>query len=215
MKSAVREGLLPLVGLLATDELRIQGLRAILGDGSTCLLSVLSTPKALSSAPVDVLLIDGSTTERLQEMLSSFRKARPRMRILVLGEDEDFGHIQRVIAAGAKGYVSLSAPESELKSALAVVLDDSIWAPRKVLARLLEEAGVERTLIAPAEIECTPRETEVLKLLMLGHSNREIAQALKVDEGTIKAHLGRLMRKAGVRNRTALTMRMALMIPQG
>jgi DNA-binding NarL/FixJ family response regulator len=54
--------------------------------------------------------------------------------------------------------------------------------------------------------EFTKREREVLKLLVQGFPNREIARAMGVDEGTIKAHVGRLMRKLGVANRTALTM---------
>ncbi len=56
-------------------------------------------------------------------------------------------------------------------------------------------------------VRLTRRELEVLRLLVLGHPNRQIALALGVDEGTVKAHMGRLMRKAGVDNRTALSMR--------
>jgi DNA-binding NarL/FixJ family response regulator len=58
---------------------------------------------------------------------------------------------------------------------------------------------------------------EVLKLLVLGHSNRELARVLKIDEGTVKAHLSRMMRKAGVDNRTALSVRAMAMnwIPLG
>ena len=57
------------------------------------------------------------------------------------------------------------------------------------------------------EVSFTKRELEVLSLLVLGQPNRQIASRLGVDEGTIKAHMGRLMRKAGVDNRTALSMR--------
>ncbi len=76
-----------------------------------------------------------------------------------------------------------------------------MWAPRKVMARLV--TGSRPT---GAQVKLTARESQVLELLIKGQSNREIALALEIDEGTVKAHLGRLMRKTGVTNRTALTM---------
>ena len=51
------------------------------------------------------------------------------------------------------------------------------------------------------------REREVVDLLVSGVSNREIGEALKINEATVKAHVGRLMRKGGVSNRTALSLR--------
>ena len=53
----------------------------------------------------------------------------------------------------------------------------------------------------------TPRETEVLRLLTEGKSNRDIAGALDIDEVTVKAHLGRMLRKTGASNRVELTLR--------
>jgi DNA-binding NarL/FixJ family response regulator len=92
--------------------------------------------------------------------------------------------------------------------AMEIVLDGSVWAPRKVMARLLDTASrggnVEKGLSALPRF--TPREREVLTLLIAGRPNRDIASMLKIDEGTVKAHVGRLMRKVGVDNRIALTM---------
>ena len=87
--------------------------------------------------------------------------------------------------------------------AVEAVSDGSVWAPRKILSRLLDRATAA-PLPAAAEVHLTRRELEVLSLLLLGLSNREIAHALDVEQATVKAHLGRLMRKAGVTNRTAL-----------
>jgi DNA-binding NarL/FixJ family response regulator len=91
--------------------------------------------------------------------------------------------------------------------AVEVVLDGSVWAPRKVLARLLDQTLQEGNTASHAFVVFTKREQEVLRLLVLGHPNRQIASLLGVDEGTVKAHMGRLMRKAGVQNRTALSVR--------
>jgi DNA-binding NarL/FixJ family response regulator len=92
-----------------------------------------------------------------------------------------------------------------------VVLDGSVWAPRKVLARLIDASGVG-TPASPGSNEpvaekMTPREHEVLLLLMDGSSNRQIAKAMGIDEVTVKAHLGRMLRKTGSSNRIELTLR--------
>ena len=120
----------------------------------------------------------------------------------MLGNETDDVYTESVIGAGAQGYLCHASSEVDLRRAVAVVRDGSMWAPRKVLARLLERAraGEQRNLAE--EPALTRREVQVLRLLMLGHPNRDIAAALGVDEGTVKSHLGRLMRKAGVRNRT-------------
>jgi DNA-binding NarL/FixJ family response regulator len=84
------------------------------------------------------------------------------------------------------------------------VRDGSIWAPRKILSRLLDapRGGSKTNLASPT---FTPRERQVLNLLRGGQPNREIALALGIEEGTVKAHISRLMHKVGVNNRTALT----------
>ncbi len=197
------------LGLVATDELRIAGLKAVLGDGQDCEIVLLSTPKRMSSTGVEVVLVDAAATEHLLELLRSFRQARPQVRLLVMGPEAEFAEIERVIDAGAKGYVSYRAGADELKMAISVVRDGSIWAPRKVMARLLEAARASAQAQPEQVIQCTPREAEVLRLLMQGNSNREIGAGLGIVEVTVKAHVGRLMRKAGVLNRTALSVRAA------
>jgi DNA-binding NarL/FixJ family response regulator len=88
--------------------------------------------------------------------------------------------------------------------AIDMVRDGSVWAPRKVLARLLDRPpGTPKP--PSGQPRFTKREIEVLKLLRAGQPNREIAQSLGIDESTVKAHIGRLMRKVGVSNRIALT----------
>jgi DNA-binding NarL/FixJ family response regulator len=196
------------IGVVATDPLRIMGLRAILdgvvdGRRQPTEIVPLSAPKVLNSAGLSVVLIDSDVTPYLMELLEAFRRSRPELRLIVMGDTVDPDYIERVIAAGAKGYLSHKASEEELRMAVGVVEEGSVWAPRRVMARLLEGGGVTRPKVAP--VAYTARESQVLVLLSRGCSNREIALALEIDETTVKAHLGRLMRKLGVTNRTALT----------
>ena len=88
--------------------------------------------------------------------------------------------------------------------ALEIVSDGSVWAPRKVLARLLDASGHIGN--GAKDVVFTARETEILTLLVSGMGNREIGDGLGIDESTVKAHVARLMRKAGVKNRVELTL---------
>lgn len=211
MTDAGLERVLPRIGLVSSDALRALGLRAILRDGEIFTVVRLegSAAEALAEEArgLRTVVVDSSTTENLFELIRVFHGLRPEARLLVLGAEKDFGYIERIIGAGARGYLNLSANEDEVRMAVGVVLDGSIWAPRKVLAHLLESVRTDSAEPRTGTIRFTRREQEVLKLLVLGQPNREIAEALGVDEGTIKAHMGRLMRKAGVDNRTALSMR--------
>jgi len=204
MREETSEGHLR-IGLVATDPLRIIGLQAMFSQSGAEVIA-LSVPGALDASGVSLILVDAGCTDHLFELLATFHRRRPRMRLIVIGMQEDHGYIQKVIGAGAKGYLTHMAKESEIRLAIEIVQDDSVWAPRKVLARLLELSAAET---ANAAVESAPkftdREVQVLRLLVAGSPNREIARELGIDAVTVKAHVGRIMRKVGVANRIALT----------
>jgi len=192
------------IGLIATDPLRILGLQTIFSDRQAEVIP-LSVPGALDASGVSLILIDAACTDHLFELLATFRRTRPHLRLIIIGEGEDHDYIQRVIGAGAKGYLTHAAKESEFKLAIEIVQDDSVWAPRKVLARLLSSSAETESAGASNPPRFTERERQVLRLLIGGSPNREIAHALGIDAVTVKAHVGRIMRKVGVENRIALT----------
>jgi DNA-binding NarL/FixJ family response regulator len=164
----------------------------------------LSVPGALDDAHLALVLIDAECTPHLFELISTFRQVRPTLRLIVLGNETSPEYIERVIGAGAKGYLALTSTEAEIRMAIDMVRDGSVWAPRRVLSRLLDrQRNSARSPAGPPKF--TPRELQVLDLLRAGQPNRAIAIALGIDEGTVKAHIGRLMRKVGVNNRIALT----------
>lgn len=193
------------MGLIATDPLRILGLQTIFSEEQVEVIP-LSVPGALDASGVSLILIDAACTEHIFELLATFRRTRPRLKLIVIGLQDDHEYIQRVIGAGAKGYLTHTAKENEIRLAIDIVQDGSVWAPRKVLARLLElpssEAVKTNAVSAP---KFTEREIQVLRLLVAGSPNREIGRVLGIDSVTVKAHVGRIMRKVGVENRIALT----------
>jgi DNA-binding NarL/FixJ family response regulator len=194
------------IGVVATDPLRVLGLKVVFGESMQTQIVPLSIPGALDDASLCLVLIDAECTTHLLELITTFRKARPSLKLIVLGTDTSAQFIESVIGAGAKGFLPHTAAESEIRMAIETVRDGSVWAPRKILARLLDRQRSSPGLRAGQAIpHFTPREHQILELLHRGQSNREIAHVLGIDEGTVKAHMGRLMRKVGVDNRVALT----------
>ncbi|MGA2437356.1 MAG: response regulator transcription factor [Acidobacteriaceae bacterium] len=189
------------IGVVATDTMRVLGLQSILPQFE---IIHLSAPGALDDVNLSLVLIDAECTSHLFELIATFHHIRPQLKLIVLGTETDPEYIQRIVGAGAKGYLTLTAKESELAMAIDMVRDGSVWAPRRVLSRLLDrQPGFTGSASEPPRF--TPRELQVLDLLRAGRSNREIGLVLGIDEGTVKAHIGRLLRKVGVNNRIALT----------
>ena len=197
------------LGVVATDPLRILGLQTIFSEeevkGAPVEIIPLSVPGALDASGVSLILIDAACTDHIFELLAAFRRARPHLRLIVLGLEEDHEYIQRIIGAGAKGYLAHTARPGEVRLAIEIVQDGSAWAPRKVLANLLDLSSAEERRAAVDEPKFTERESEVLRLLVEGHPNRVIAGELGIDLATVKKHVGALMRKVGVKNRIALS----------
>ncbi len=191
----------PRIGVVSADALRVEGLRAVLEH---CDLLQLTAPDILREDDLAMVLID-TREEDLFAMMAAFRRARPSMRLIVLGNRTEPAFIQRVVGSGAKGYLLHTATAREILMAVDVVGDGSIWAPRKVLASLIDTYSP--TDPRPPEIKLTPREREVIDLLIAGRANREIASTLGVETKTVKSHVGRLLQKFGVPNRVALTVR--------
>jgi len=197
------------IGIVAGDPLRSVGLLAILEDMPMLRAQALDWDTAFETDDLAAMLLDvrlglGDLIETIQRL----RRERPEMKVIAMGVPLEPAQVQGVIGAGAKGYLAETATEAEIRMAVEIVLDGSVWAPRKVLAKLIEEGGVQG---APASDsianKMTPREAEVLQLLTEGKSNRDIAGALDIDEVTVKAHLGRMLRKTGASNRVELTLR--------
>jgi DNA-binding NarL/FixJ family response regulator len=199
------------IRLVATNPMRISGFQGVYGDPCGVEITPVTLTEALQWNHESIVLIDGLSVSPLFEVLGQFRETAPRVRLIVMGRDADETFIECVIAAGAKGFLIATASPEEFLIALENVREGSIWAPRKVLTNLIgrqtgRPVGDGGRKERMAAVHLTPRENQVLGLLIGGKGNREIGQDLGIDPVTVKAHLGRIMRKAGVGNRIELTM---------
>jgi DNA-binding NarL/FixJ family response regulator len=133
--------------------------------------------------------------------------------VLILTTYENEDYLLEAIRAGAAGYVLKDAPEQELLTAIRRVLEGESPLNRNLATKLLRRLATE-TPERPTEREAadlpeplTPRELEVLRLLALGHTNRQIAEELVISLGTAKNHVEHIRIKLGSSDRTQAVVR--------
>jgi DNA-binding NarL/FixJ family response regulator len=164
-------------------------------------------PELLALANLKYLVVDLQSSGCGLEALETIRQIRPDMRSIVIGPQGDEELVLTAITAGARAYLDLTADPLTVRSAIEVVTDGSIWAPRRLLSRLIDQLlGVPKVTRRVMGPELTVREQQVLELLLMAHSTREIASRLGIEQRTVKAYIGRLMRKTGSDNRIKLSM---------
>ena len=131
------------------------------------------------------------------------RQQADEVRVLVLTTYESDASILSAIEAGASGYLLKAAPADELIAGVRSVAAGEVALSPAIAAQLVARVR------EPAPAVLTPRETEVLRLVAAGLSNRAIGERLFVGEATVKTHLLRAFEKLGVNDRTrAVTLAM-------
>ncbi|HEU5401386.1 MAG TPA: response regulator transcription factor [Terriglobales bacterium] len=194
------------VAVVESDPLRFIGFRALFDDEPDFELASASIQEIATRSDVDLILLGSRGGQNLFDVMASLKASRPDLRILVTGAGADDETILKALAAGAKGYVDEAASPQEFTTAIRIVNQGSVWAPRRVLSTFIERVTASPGRIFPAgRVTFTDREKEVLELLVAGRSNKEIGSSLGIEERTVKAHVAKLMRKVGVQNRIALS----------
>ena len=131
--------------------------------------------------------------------------AQPATRVLILTTFGLDGYVFDALRAGASGFMLKDAPPEEIAAAVRIVASgDALLAPA-VTRSVIEEftrRPRERVPEPPAAVdELTPREREVLDLLVRGLSNPELCRELVISDATAKTHVARILQKLGVRDR--------------
>lgn len=198
------------IGLVADEPIRVAGLASIFEqpghEGQRQLRPVIASAAELLANPgLEYIVIDLHTSSGM-ETLETVRRARPDMRLIVIGPEGNDELVLSSIIAGARAYLDLTAGPEVVRQAVDVVTEGSIWAPRRLLSKLIDRLlRVPETSLA-SNTQLTARERQVLELILMARSNREIANELGIEERTVKAYVGRLMRKTGADNRIKLSM---------
>ena len=193
----VRAGLVALVSAAADMD--------VIGTAAT---GVEAVALAASAAP-DIVLMDLRMPEMDgDEATERIVAANPEARVLVLTTYETDDAILRAIGAGASGYLLKAAPEAELLAGIRAVAQGEVALAPSVSRVLVRQAARPTAASGPV---LSARETEVLRLVAAGLSNRAIGERLFLGEATVKTHLLHAFTKLEVRDRTrAVTRAMEL-----
>lgn len=190
----------PIRILLVDDHYMVRlGLASSLGDEPD--MQVVGQAESIADALIqfrhlhpDVTLLDLQLPDGDgSRAIADIRKEYPSARILVLSVNETEGDIHRAVAAGAAGYLPKSIAPEEMLSAIHAVHQGGSYFPAQIATRMTARQ---------TRPELTAREEEVLHLLVHGRSNKEIASALNITSRTAKLHVGHILQKLDVMDRT-------------
>ena len=206
MRAALARKPLIRIAVVESDPLRFVGFLALFESGPDLEVIAESVSDLATPANIDLVLLGNCNGRNLFDLLATLKASRPGVRIIVSGSGIDERTILKAVASGAKGYVDNAASAAEFAQAIRVVTQGSVWVPRRVLSTFIEHVSSTSGRILPSGRDVfTPREKQVLEMLVVGRSNKEIGSALSIGERTVKSHVAKLMRKVGVPNRIALS----------
>jgi two-component system response regulator NreC len=197
--------------LIADDHAIVRaGLRALLNEEQTMQLvgeasGGYEAIELVERTVPDVLVLDLSMPDL--DGISVTRKIKPDfpdLRILILTLHEDEALLKEAIKAGATGYILKRAAESELISAINIILRGDLYVdPSMVRALLGEPKPPPPARATPVEM-LTRRETEILKLIVEGYTNRQIGEKLIISIRTVEGHRANISDKLGMHSRVEL-----------
>ncbi len=198
------------VALVDDQRLMRQGLRSLLELSEDIRVTVEAADgeealRALSNASPDILLLDVRMPRRSGiEVLSELRASGREIPSILLTTFSDDSVALEGIRAGAKGFLLKDVSFEQLTEAIRTVAAGGTLIRPAVTERVVRGIGELRPDVDGMDVPepLTRRETEVLRLMAAGYSNREIAEALGTAEGTIKNHASVILAKLGVRDRT-------------
>jgi DNA-binding NarL/FixJ family response regulator len=194
-QSAVREGLVLLLGT-------VPGI-AVIGeaeDGAAAVEVVAAKNPQVVLMDLNMPRCDGVEATR------RIRASHPQTQVVVLTTYSDDDSIIGALQAGALGYLTKDATRAEIgRAVLAAAAGQAVLDPavqQRLLSAAVRAPAATTEPGAVGDDELTPRETEVLRLIAAGRSNREIARVLFVSEATVKTHVNRIFAKTGSRDRS-------------
>ena len=196
------------VGLFSNEPIRLTGISSAFEDHPAIEIVVGDFETLLGDTSLEYLILDAGNDPGWMDMQLTVRRMRPDIRPALLGPAGDEELILMAIRAGARAYLDPSCGPLAVRQAVEAVIEGSIWAPRRLLSKLVDRLMSQNGPVMEARAPTfSRRERQVLDLIMNACSNREIADELGIEERTVKAYVASLMRKTGVDNRVSLSVR--------
>lgn len=182
----VREGLRLLVN--AQPDMRVV---AEVGDGRAAVSASTTLQPDVVVLDLSMPVMGGLSAAR------ALRQASATAKIVALTRHDDAAYVHELLQAGASGYVLKQSASAELVRAIRIAVEGGHYVdPALAQANLPDD---RRRTSTP---RATNREVEVLRLIAIGHSNRDIAAALNISVKTVEVHKANAMRKLALKGRT-------------
>lgn len=197
--------------VIADDHTLIRtGLRALIKSESTMELIGEATGgyeaiELVEKTMPDVLVLDLSMPDL--DGIAVTKKIKPQfpdLRILILTLHEDEALLKATLKAGAAGYILKRAAETELISAINIILRGDLYVDPSMIRTLLRDDAVPAVAQPKTTEALTPREIDVLKLIVQGYTNRQIGEELNISIRTAEGHRANLSEKLGLHSRVEL-----------
>jgi len=151
--------------------------------------------RAAEEQQPDILLYSLADDPNLSVALA-LRRVAPRAAVVICGRDLPAEVAHQALNLGVRGFVCRSAQPSAIKECLRVAASGDLWMEQSLSMRLLNSRP----------IRLSPRQGQLLGLLVQGLKNKEIATSLGITEGTVKAYLTTLFEKVGAKDRFELAL---------
>jgi two-component system response regulator DegU len=168
-----------------------------------------SVPEDIAASQSDLLLLDClNPNHKSDDLICDIRESVPQIRIVLFGMDEDTEIFLQAVRLGINGYVLKNASSTELLDAVRAVAQGEAVCPSKfckVLFQAISSEATQRAAIAEQRagmrFELTLRQRQLMSLVAMGLSNKEIAANLNLSEFTVKNHIYRVMKQVDAQNR--------------
>ena len=193
--------------LIADDQEVVRlGLRSLLAGTEVKVVAEVPTGQAAVAYAlqheVDVVLLDIRMPDGDGlSALGRIKLDKPDLPILVLSAFDNPTYVARAVAMGASGYLRKACTRDELVAAIKTAAGGENTWTRDELRRVAGAMATPR-LVADIEVPLTQRESEVLRQLAYGLTNKDIAKALHISYETVKEHVQHILGKIGVSDRT-------------
>ena len=186
MEDSSHDGQITRIGLVDFEPIRVAGLREIFASQPGMEVVATDWAAAFRNPDFDLIVFVLRDMSFSLALLARLRARHPGLRVMVMSAASDEERVIEAISAGARGWLDETASPDEVMRAAEVVLNGTIWAPRRILSTVVERA-VEGSSLRQRRRnpQFTEREEEVLQQLVLARSNREIAQALKIGRAHV------------------------------
>ncbi len=185
----------------------------VVGSGATAEDAI----RIAQDAMPDVAVIDTCSLGRNMATVETILAQNSRIGILFLADVADEEHVYAALRLGVRGYILKGANRAELLQAIMVLSQGQSFISPSLAAKLLMRSGpreyVEVKASSPLP-HLTPRERQILSILVQGRSNKEIGNSLDLSEKTIKHHLTNILQKLRVRNRVEAALMASNHLPQ-